>query len=83
MTPDAARLLATGIAVGFGMIGPGIGIGVLVNGALNAIGRNPETVGTIQTNMILGIVFTEALGILAFVMSIMLGLGIFGGTPGT
>ena len=36
--------------------------------------------GTIQTQMILGIVFVEALGILAFVISIMLGLGIFGGT---
>jgi F-type H+-transporting ATPase subunit c len=79
MEPNAARLLATGIAVGFGMIGPGIGIGVLVNGALNAIARNPETSGAIQTNMILGIVFAEALGILSFVISIMLGLGIFGG----
>jgi len=79
MDPNSARLLATGFAVGLGMIGPGIGIGVLVNGALNAIGRNPETAGTIQTNMILGIVFAEALGILAFVVSVMLGLGIFGG----
>ncbi len=79
MTPDAARLLATGLAVGLGMIGPGIGIGILVNAGLNAIGRNPDTAGVILTNMILGIVFAEALGILAFVVSIMLGLGIFGG----
>jgi F-type H+-transporting ATPase subunit c len=79
MDPNSARLLATGFAVGFGMIGPGIGIGLLVNGALNAMGRNPEVTGTIQTNMILGIVFTEALGILAFLISIMLALGIFGG----
>jgi F-type H+-transporting ATPase subunit c len=78
MDPNSARLLATGFAVGLGMIGPGIGIGLLVNGALNAMGRNPEVSGTILTNMILGIVFTEALGILAFVISIMLGLGIFG-----
>ena len=80
MDPNSARLLATGFAVGLGMIGPGIGIGILVNGALNAIGRNPETAGTIQTQMILGIVFAEALGILAFVVSVMLGLGIFGGS---
>ena len=79
MNPDAARLLATGLAIGLGTIGPGIGIGVLVNAGLNAIGRNPETAGTIMTDMILGIVFVEALGILAFVISIMLGLGIFGG----
>ncbi len=80
MDANAARLLATGFAVGLGMIGPGIGIGILVNAALSAIGRNPETAGTIQTNMLLGIVFAEALGILAFVVSIMLGLGIFGGS---
>lgn len=80
MDPNSARLLATGLAIGLGTIGPGIGIGLLVNAALHSIGRNPDTVGTIQTQMILGIVFVEALGILAFLVSIMLGLGIFGGT---
>lgn len=80
MDPNSARLLATGLAIAFGTLGPGIGIGILVNAALNAIGRNPETAGTIQAQMILGIVFVEALGILAFVISMMLGLGIFGGT---
>ena len=80
MDPQSARLLATGLAIAFGTLGPAIGIGILVYSALQSIGRNPETAGTIQTNMILGIVFVEALGILAFVISIMLGLGIFGGT---
>jgi F-type H+-transporting ATPase subunit c len=47
--------------MGFGMIGPGIGMGTLVGKALEAIGRNPEATSKIQTNMILGLAFTELL----------------------
>lgn len=73
-----ARLLATALAIGLGTIGPGIGLGLLVNAALNAIGRNPDAAGTIQLNMFIGIAFTEALGIFALLISLLLGLGIFG-----
>ncbi|CAI8052017.1 ATP synthase subunit c [Geodia barretti] len=40
---------------------------------MSAIGRNPEATGNIQTNMILGIAFAEALGIYALVAAIMIG----------
>ena len=70
---DAARLLGAGIAIGLGLIGPGIGIGILGAAAMSAIGRNPEATGNIQTNMILGIAFAEALGIYALVAAIMIG----------
>jgi F-type H+-transporting ATPase subunit c len=40
---------------------------------MSAIGRNPEATGNIQTNMILGIAFAEALGIYALVATIMIG----------
>ena len=76
MTPEAARLLATGLAIGLGAIGPGIGIGVLVGGALQAIGRNPEAEGSIRTNMFLGIVFAESLFIISLVIGFMIGFGI-------
>ena len=66
------KLLAAGIAIGLGMIGPGIGIGLLVAKALEAIGRNPETSGKISTTMILGIAFAEALGIYALVISLII-----------
>ena len=56
------------LVVGLGMIGPGIGIGILVSRALEAIGRNPEAMGKITTNMFIGIVFTEALAIFALVV---------------
>ena len=38
---DGLKLLGAGIAAGLGMIGPGIGIGMLGMGAMNALGRNP------------------------------------------
>lgn len=71
MDVEAARALAAGIAM-FGMLGPGIGIGVLAFGAMQAIGRNPEATPLIQTNMILAIALTEAIGIYALVVALVL-----------
>lgn len=65
---EAAKNIAMALAVGLGVIGPGIGIGILVSKALEAIGRNPEASGKIQTTMFIGIVFTEALAIFALVI---------------
>ena len=74
MEAEAAKLLGAGLAAGLGMLGPGIGIGILGAGALNAIGRNPEARGPILTNMILAIAFAEALGIYALIVAIILAL---------
>jgi F-type H+-transporting ATPase subunit c len=72
MEEGAAKLIAVGLAAGLGMLGPGMGIGILGAGAMNALGRNPEARGAILTNMILAIAFAEAIGIYAFVIAIML-----------
>mgnify|MGYP000026396620 FL=1 len=64
--------IGAGLAIGLGAIGPGIGIGMLGAKAMEAIGRNPEAVGTIQTNMILGIAFAEAIAIYALVVSVII-----------
>ncbi|MCD6289126.1 MAG: ATP synthase F0 subunit C [Anaerolineae bacterium] len=64
--------LPSGLAIGLGTIGPGIGIGLLVMGAVQAIGRNPEAAGEIRTNMILGVVFAEAVAIYALVVALIL-----------
>jgi len=55
-----------------GMIGAGLGIGVLVNGAVQAMGRNPDASGNIQVNMILGIAFAEAVAIYALVVALLI-----------
>lgn len=69
MEIEAAKTIAMAIAVGLGVIGPGIGIGILVGKALEAMGRNPEASGKIQATMFIGIAFTEALAIFALVIA--------------
>ena len=64
--------LAAGIAVGFGVIGPGLGVGILTGMSSEAIGRNPDAEAKIRTNMILGAALAEGLGILSFVLGILL-----------
>ncbi len=72
MDPETIRLLAAGLCMGLGAIGPGIGIGVLGMGAMQALGRNPEARGPIMTNMILAIAFAEAIAIYALVVAVVL-----------
>ncbi len=72
LSAEAAKFLAAGLAIAVGVIGPGIGIGILGAGAMNAIGRNPDAAGAITTNMILAIAFAEALGIYALIVSVIL-----------
>jgi F-type H+-transporting ATPase subunit c len=72
-TVDTMRLLAAGLAMGLGSFGPAIGIGLLGGKAMDALGRNPEAAGVIQTNMILAIAFAEAVAIYALVVSILIG----------
>lgn len=72
MDIDSARMFGMAIAAGLGVIGPGIGIGLIGGKAMEAIGRNPEASGKIVSNMILAIVFTEALGILALVVAFII-----------
>ena len=71
---EAAKLLAAGLAIGLGLLGPGLGIGILAASAMNAIGRNPEARAAILTNMILAIAFAEALGIYALIVAVILAL---------
>ncbi|HLE48764.1 MAG TPA: ATP synthase F0 subunit C [Patescibacteria group bacterium] len=64
--------LATALAIGFGTIGPGIGIGLIGKGAMEAIGRNPEAGNQITTTLILSIAFAEAVAIYALVVALII-----------
>jgi len=72
---ESAKVIGAAIAMGFGAIGPGIGIGLLTAKALEAIGRNPETASKVQTVMILGIAFAEAIAIYALVIALIVLFG--------
>jgi F-type H+-transporting ATPase subunit c len=73
ITDDGLKFVAAAIAIGVGGLGPGLGIGNLVGRAMEALGRNPEAQPVIQTNMILGIAFAEAIAIYALVVAVMIG----------
>ncbi len=64
--------LAVALAIGLGALGPGIGVGLIGKGAMEAMGRNPEASGKIQTAMILAIAFAEAIAIYALVVALIL-----------
>jgi F-type H+-transporting ATPase subunit c len=70
--PDAVRYIGGALAIGLGAIGPGLGIGLAVRGAMEALGRNPEAEGAIRTTMIIGAALAEAVAIYAFVIAIII-----------
>jgi F-type H+-transporting ATPase subunit c len=72
MDIEVAKTLGMAIVVGLGVIGPGIGLGILVSKALEAIGRNPEAASQIQTTMYVGIAVTDVLAIFAVVIGFII-----------
>jgi ATP synthase F0 subunit c len=67
----ALKLLGAGIAM-IGALGAGVGIGILGSGATQAMARNPDATPTIQTNMILGMAFSEATAIYALAVALII-----------
>ena len=70
--PAVVVPMAAGLAIGLGAIGPGIGIGLAVRGAMDAIGRNPEAEGAVRLTMIIGAALAEAVAIYAFVVALII-----------
>ena len=64
--------LSAGIAIAGAAFGAALGQGRAVSAAMESIGRNPGAAERIQTPMIIGIAFIEALAIYAFVIAILL-----------
>jgi F-type H+-transporting ATPase subunit c len=72
MNPETMRLLASAIAIGLGALGPGLGLGMIGSKAMEALGRNPEARDAIFVPLILGLAFTEAIGIYALVVALII-----------
>lgn len=72
MELEAVKSIAAAVAIGMGAVGPAIGIGILAGKAMEAIGRNPEASGKVQTSMILAIAFAEAIAIYALVVALII-----------
>lgn len=64
--------LAIALAYSISALGGAIGVGMIGNAALNALGRNPEKANDIRTLMILAIAFTDALAIIGLVLALII-----------
>jgi F-type H+-transporting ATPase subunit c len=69
---DGWIAMAAGLAVGIAAVGAALGQGRAVAAAMESIGRNPNSADRIQTPMIIGIAFMEALAIYALVIAFFL-----------
>jgi F-type H+-transporting ATPase subunit c len=57
-----------GIGMGLVVIGAGIGIGRIGGSAVEAMARQPESSGTISTNMLIAAALVEGLSVIALIM---------------
>lgn len=57
--------LALPLGLGLAAFGCALGLGKAISSAMEAMGRQPEAIGQIQTAMIIGAAFIEALTIYA------------------
>jgi len=67
----ACSLLVAGFAMAFGTIGTALGMGNGLNGATNAVGRNPEAQGKVLLTMMVGLAMIESLAIYALVIALI------------
>lgn len=72
MEPTIVKSLAAAIAIALGSLGPGLGLGMIGSKAMEALGRNPEASGQIFVPLILSLAFTEAIGIYALVVALII-----------
>ena len=68
----ACAMLAAGLCMGIGALGPALGEGNAVSHALEGMARQPEAASNLRTNMILGCAITETTGIYSLVVALLL-----------
>jgi F-type H+-transporting ATPase subunit c len=74
MEPEAAKLIGAGIAA-IGVGAAGIGVGTLFGQFLSGALRNPSAAAGQFTNLIFGFAVTEALGIFALLIALLILFG--------
>ena len=67
------KFIAMGLAIGFGVIGPGIGLGLATKSIIESIARQPEAEGQISKYFYIGAGLIEACAIYALLVVILIG----------
>ena len=68
----AIAKLGAGIGAGIAAVGAGIGIGRIGGSAMEAIARQPESVGDIRSNMIVAAALIEGVAFFAIVLCLLI-----------
>lgn len=71
MDTEAAKILVMGLATAFGVIGPGIGLGIIFGKTIESVARQPEMRGELQGLMWIGVGVTEAVAFYAIVFAFL------------
>lgn len=69
---ETMKSVMPGITMALGGIFPALAIGWMGSKAMEAIGRNPEAAGKLQTILILVVAFAEAIAIYSLVVALIL-----------
>jgi F-type H+-transporting ATPase subunit c len=67
-----ASIVVSGITIGIGSIGPGIGEGIAISRAMTAIAQQPDEASTISRTLFVGLAMIESTAIYCLVVSIIL-----------
>lgn len=69
--PSFMAKFGAGLGAGLGVIGAGLGIGKIGSSAMEAIARQPESVGDIRSNMIIAAALVEGVAFFAVVCCLL------------
>jgi F-type H+-transporting ATPase subunit c len=67
-----ACMIAAGIGMALGSLGPGLGMGNAIRSAVEGVARNPGASGKILTTMMIGLAMIESLAIYVFVVAMII-----------
>ncbi len=73
--PSFMAKFGAGIGAGLGVLGAGLGIGKIGAAAMEAIARQPESVGDIRSNMIIAAALVEGVAFFAVVCCLLVIVG--------
>lgn len=74
MEGEALKYIGAGLAT-LGMLGAAVGVGNIFSAMLSGIARNPSTEKKLFVNALIGAALSEAMGIFAFVIALILLFG--------
>jgi F-type H+-transporting ATPase subunit c len=72
VSDEGVATVGRGLVYGLAAIGPGVGIGILMGKAVEAMARQPEAAGMVRGTMFIGIGIIEALALFGFVLTFII-----------